>query len=151
VPPTPDVASVEENKKRAKSLRLRSKEELHNPFVWVDLARAYENLGVREKAERMMRVALTLAPEDRFVLRSAARLYFHHDEFEQAHRVIMTEQKESLGSAIGQYAVIIAVFLVILAIPVLLFINHQKKLREEGDRANREMKETIEKSLRGEK
>lgn len=48
-----------------------------NPLVWVDLARAHASLGHRRAAERSMRVALGLAPDHRFVLRSFTRLALH--------------------------------------------------------------------------
>lgn len=48
-----------------------------NPLAWVDLARAHASLGHRRAAERAMRVALGLAPEHRFVLRSFTRLALH--------------------------------------------------------------------------
>ncbi|MCG6205833.1 hypothetical protein LPW26_14370 [Rhodopseudomonas sp. HC1] len=55
---------------------------------WVDLALGYVSKGVKDKAQRAMRVALQQAPHDRHVLRSAARMYLHFDDPEQAHDVL---------------------------------------------------------------
>lgn len=55
-----------------------------NAAAWVDLARHYTVLGHDKRAERAMRVALSLAPEARFALRAAARFYLHTEEADQA-------------------------------------------------------------------
>ena len=59
-----------------------------NPMVWVDLAREYSSLGQNRPAEKALQVGLSLAPDDRHVLRSATRFYFHIRDPEQAHYVI---------------------------------------------------------------
>lgn len=58
-------------------LRNRLRDEPRNTLLWVDLARFYLIKGTYKKAEDSMRVAFNLAPENRFVLRSASRLYLH--------------------------------------------------------------------------
>jgi hypothetical protein len=55
---------------------------------WVDLALGFVSKGVKDKAQRAMTVALQLAPNDRHVLRSAARMYLHLDDPEHAHDVL---------------------------------------------------------------
>ncbi|MEY9403685.1 tetratricopeptide (TPR) repeat protein [Bradyrhizobium japonicum] len=55
---------------------------------WVDLALGYVSHGDKDKAKRAMTVALQLAPADRHVLRSAARMHLHLDDPEQAHDVL---------------------------------------------------------------
>lgn len=55
---------------------------------WVDLALGYVSHGEKDKAKRAMTVALQLAPADRHVLRSAARMHLHLDDPEQAHDVL---------------------------------------------------------------
>jgi tetratricopeptide (TPR) repeat protein len=62
----------------------RSKYELRNPIVWVDLARLYAMRGHEHKAENAILVALHLAPNNRFVLRSATRFFIHKEKFEKA-------------------------------------------------------------------
>jgi tetratricopeptide (TPR) repeat protein len=55
---------------------------------WVDLALGFVSKGIKDKAQRAMTVALQLAPNDRHVLRSAARMYLHLDDPERAHDVL---------------------------------------------------------------
>ena len=69
-------------------LRLRWTEYPRNAFLRVEAARAYLTCGQVAPARRPMEIALTLAPENRFVLRSAARLFVHLEEFEIAHDLL---------------------------------------------------------------
>lgn len=59
-----------------------------NPISYVELSRLYSILGYREKALRNMSIALHLAPENRFILRAASRLYTHFDLVDYIHNVI---------------------------------------------------------------
>ena len=59
-----------------------------NPMLWGNLALRYTSLGLYEKAERAIRSALALAPDNRFVLRSASRFYLHAGERNRAHRLL---------------------------------------------------------------
>ncbi|HVF60966.1 MAG TPA: hypothetical protein VNJ70_14260 [Thermoanaerobaculia bacterium] len=59
-----------------------------DPIRWVDLARDYSILGQNGPAGEALRRALALAPDSRFVLRSAARFFLHTDEAEQAHDLL---------------------------------------------------------------
>lgn len=52
----------------------------HDPVEWVELARGFTIAGQNEKARRAILAALQLAPENRFVLRSAARFFIHVGE-----------------------------------------------------------------------
>ncbi|HUF51612.1 MAG TPA: hypothetical protein VMN60_12295 [Longimicrobiales bacterium] len=47
-----------------------------DPIRMVDLAREYSILGQEEQAKAMLRQALILAPNDRFVVRSASRFFY---------------------------------------------------------------------------
>lgn len=60
----------------------------YNPITWIELARYYSILGQDLKAERAIKNALFLSPENRFVLRSVARFYVHIGDFEVAHDII---------------------------------------------------------------
>ncbi len=62
----------------------RTINEIFNPIVWVELSRLYIMHGQERKAERAMLTALHLAPDNRFVLRSATRLFIHTDQFDKA-------------------------------------------------------------------
>jgi tetratricopeptide (TPR) repeat protein len=60
----------------------------HDPLAWVELALGYVTIGKNKSALRAMAVALQLAPHDRHVLRSAARLFLHRRDAEQAHDLL---------------------------------------------------------------
>ena len=64
-----------------------------NALMWVDLSRAYAVVGEWNKASNAMKRALTLAPSNRFVLRSSARLYVHLDEPDRAHFILANEPR----------------------------------------------------------
>lgn len=60
----------------------------YNPFLYVDLSRAYLLLGQRNKAEDAIKQALHFNPTDRFVARSAARFYLHLHDKDKAYDAI---------------------------------------------------------------
>ncbi|NOX43790.1 MAG: hypothetical protein GXP19_08690 [Gammaproteobacteria bacterium] len=62
----------------------RLSETPRDPIGWADLAYFYTILGEKIKAERSMSNALYLAPNNRFVLRSAVRMFIHHDDTARA-------------------------------------------------------------------
>ena len=64
-----------------------------NPIAWVEQARAYTILGQHEPAERALKMALKLAPDNRYVLRSAARFYIHIKQPETAWRLFQDTQR----------------------------------------------------------
>ena len=59
-----------------------------NPLVWVELARNYLILGVKNKAIKAMGVALQQAADNRYVIRCAARLFAHFDDLDYAHHLL---------------------------------------------------------------
>ena len=73
---------------RVQSFRHLLRTEPMDPITWVELSRTYAILGLREQAERSMTIALQLAADNRFVLRSATRLWVHLDDTEKAHAII---------------------------------------------------------------
>lgn len=70
--------------------RLKAKRvsQSRNAFVWVDLARLYVILGQTDAAWKALRVALSLAPSERFILRSTSRFLLHTHKAEQALRLL---------------------------------------------------------------
>jgi len=60
----------------------------YNSIAWVELSRCYSVLGQEKQALKTMKIAVQLAPENRFVLRCAARLFSHYDELEIAHDIL---------------------------------------------------------------
>jgi Tfp pilus assembly protein PilF len=59
-----------------------------DPLAWVELALYQVALGHADAADRSMRTALGLAPHNRHVLRSAARLLLHRNAPDEAHTLI---------------------------------------------------------------
>jgi tetratricopeptide (TPR) repeat protein len=59
-----------------------------DPIAWIDLARAYTIVGANPKAARAVLAALQLAPNNRYVLRSAARYLIHVGEKEEARSLL---------------------------------------------------------------
>jgi tetratricopeptide (TPR) repeat protein len=57
-------------------------------FSWADLALGFVTVGKKDSAQRAMAVALQLAPFDRHILRSAARMYLHLGDPEHAHDLL---------------------------------------------------------------
>jgi tetratricopeptide (TPR) repeat protein len=90
-PPTSSPTFAELSKMVSR-LRTRLREMPRNPTLFVDLARVYILLGQAEQATRAMRTALGLAPENRFVLRSAARLFLHIKEPEKAYGLLRSAE-----------------------------------------------------------
>ena len=82
-----DVAQTELHK-QVRTLRQCLHVEPRDPISWVDLARLYTVLGLPEKAEQSMNIALGLAKDNRFVLRSATRLWIHLNDVRRAHKVL---------------------------------------------------------------
>ena len=68
--------------------RLRLIDEPRNALAYVDMARQYTILGFYRQAERVLRMALYLAPDNRFVLRCVARFCVHVGDPDQGLRVL---------------------------------------------------------------
>jgi len=73
---------------RIGTIRKRLGDEPRNAILWVELSRAFALLGLEAKAGRAMDIAVDLAPTNRFVLRSASRLYIHLGRHGKAHSVL---------------------------------------------------------------
>jgi len=61
-----------------------AKKDLYNPITWIELGRLYSMRGHIAKAEKAILTALQLAPNNRFVLRSATRFFIHEEKFDKA-------------------------------------------------------------------
>lgn len=84
----PEAPLQEDSRLLIRGLKRRTIEDPHNAIAWTDLALRYTIQGLPQKAERAIRTALNLAPGNRFVLRSAARLYLHQDQPRTAHDIL---------------------------------------------------------------
>ena len=90
-----DVAQQAEStilRTQVKTFRQWLRDEPRDPITWVDLARVYAALGFRKRAATCMTIALQLAAGNRFILRSASRLWIHLDDPERAHDTIVRAQ-----------------------------------------------------------
>ena len=85
-PPTNLIDS--EQHTHVRTLRQLLRVEPNDPITWVELSRVYVTIGLRDKAAKCMDVALHLARDNRFILRSACRLWIHLDDPEKAHHII---------------------------------------------------------------
>lgn len=63
--------------------------DLSNAVGWSELARSYAVLGQLDKSRRAMMFALSLAPNNRYLIRSAARLLVHVRAPDEAHRLVL--------------------------------------------------------------
>ena len=59
-----------------------------NAIRWVDLSLCYTNIGKKEKAMNAMKVAVQIDKNNRFVIRSAVRLFLHYNEFDYAYYIL---------------------------------------------------------------
>lgn len=71
---------------QAKRIALR--QEPAQPLAWTELARLHLCTGEGEKAKKAMQCALALAPQNRYVLRSAARFFDLFGDPEQASHAL---------------------------------------------------------------
>jgi hypothetical protein len=60
-----------------------------NALRWAELSRHYINEGHERQATTAMRIAVNMAPFDRYILRSAVRLWTHLADPEQAARTLV--------------------------------------------------------------
>jgi len=77
----PQVKDIAEQIKMTKQALIRYP---NNPLLWNELARDYIIDGQRKKSEKAVRVAFSLAPNNRVILRSIARFYDHVGEPDHA-------------------------------------------------------------------
>ena len=60
----------------------------YDPIAWVELSRCYSILGQEGKAVQAMKYAVQLSPDNRFVIRSATRLFTHYGDLDFAQYVL---------------------------------------------------------------
>ena len=69
-------------------IRARLRSEPRNAILWVEIARFYTLQGDSRRALRSMTTAASLAPDSRFVVRAAARLFLHEHDALTALKII---------------------------------------------------------------
>jgi len=94
----PDFSDSPESNTSRRDVRITQIRNLLNEYqsngvLWMDLAHRYAVLGLSEKAERAIRVSLGLAPNNRFVLRSAARFFIHRDRLDIALDILRHSER----------------------------------------------------------
>jgi tetratricopeptide (TPR) repeat protein len=80
---------VYERRSDAKYWRHLTRINPYDPLVWVELAFHQTIRGHAIPAARSMTVARQLAPDNRHVLRSSARMFLHQGDPERAHDIIV--------------------------------------------------------------
>lgn len=90
LPVATDIATL---KDRIRIYRHLLRTAAWDPITWVDLSHAYAGLGLARQAERSMTVGLQLGANNRFVLRSASRLWVHLDDPERAHDILQKAER----------------------------------------------------------
>lgn len=78
---------------RIRQLRARINADPRNAIAHVDVARIYANLGLKKQAKTSIDRALLLAPNSRFVVRSAARFMVHIHEPERALSIVRNHER----------------------------------------------------------
>jgi hypothetical protein len=73
---------------RIRKLKELSISSIPNPFLYVELARLYSIIAQKKNAYKNILIAYNLAPNNRYVLRSFARLIAHLGDIEYAHTVL---------------------------------------------------------------
>jgi len=87
-PIEPEAATLFEEDEWVRQVRVRTNRYPRDPIAWVDLALGYVISGKIKHAERALKVAISLAPDDRFVLRAIARFYVHQDRSDLALHIL---------------------------------------------------------------
>ena len=69
-------------------IRRTLRTQTHNSLLWLELARLHTIKGRTDKAERCILIATSMASQNRFVIRSAARFFIHVDQPDRAYAVV---------------------------------------------------------------
>ena len=91
--PSPNLVERGALYKQVRNFRQLLRIEPKDPVTWVELSRTYACLGLGKKAERSMTIALQLATNNRFVLRSASRLWIYLRDPQRAHHIIVKSDR----------------------------------------------------------
>ena len=88
--------SPQQRYSRIRKYRSWLRSEPKDPITWTDLSLEYTILGNSDKSSKCMNIALQLAPCNRFVVRSASRLWIHHADLERAKWTLLKSLQISL-------------------------------------------------------
>ena len=85
----PPILQPEDRHKRIAYLKNILSRYPRHPLAYMDLAREYVALGQARSAKKPVMMALAIAPNNRFILRSASRFFLHRcNDSEQAHDIL---------------------------------------------------------------
>jgi tetratricopeptide (TPR) repeat protein len=87
---------AESRQPRVANLRQRLRRDQRNAIAWAELARFHAISGNRRPAKRAMLSATSLAPDNRFILRSATRLAVHLGEPDWGHHLLRSSARTSV-------------------------------------------------------
>jgi tetratricopeptide (TPR) repeat protein len=87
-----DTVPGQVSRSEIRTHRLNLASAPRDPIEWMELARSYTIAGLNDKAGKAVLAALQLAPNNRFVLRSAARFFIHIGEKDIAHGLLSRSQ-----------------------------------------------------------
>lgn len=76
-----------------REIRSRIYSQIDDPIGWAILAHAHTLVSNKSQALRCIDIARHLAPNDRYILRLASRLYYHFEEAEIAHQIIFNASR----------------------------------------------------------
>jgi tetratricopeptide (TPR) repeat protein len=102
-------------------IKRRLLDQPRNSILYVEKARLYTLLAESEKAKHSMLMAVKLSPSNRFVLRSAARLFIHVGEFKLAHDILRYSDQVKFDS-----------WLLAAEISVASAVNHSARFMKQG-------------------
>jgi Flp pilus assembly protein TadD len=74
--------------KKISNLKRRLRVNPKNSILWIEIARYYSIIGQNKQAERSIKNAFQLSPQNRFVLRAMARFFTHIGKIDYAHDII---------------------------------------------------------------
>lgn len=72
---------------KIRNIKNRLNKFIKNPIDWTNLAYYYTLLNQKNKAVSAIEIALNLNANNRYVIRSATRLFLHYGEFERAYSI----------------------------------------------------------------
>jgi tetratricopeptide (TPR) repeat protein len=84
------LTSVASTHGELSQLKKRLVEDPHNSIVWMDRAQLHTTLGQLDAAKHAVKVAVSLSPNNRFVLRGASRFYLRAKDQAQGLQILRT-------------------------------------------------------------
>lgn len=72
---------------RIRFIRSKLPDQPKNSLLWLELARQYTAKGLNKKAKRYIEIAYSLAPTNRYIVRSVARFFIHIKDVSQAQKI----------------------------------------------------------------